>query len=117
MRAAVASSFRAARADVAACQKECDARLGVRPAWFRPPMGVVSPAGLAAARANGLGTMTWSLDANDWQCRSAAQAAACGRAAAAAARPGDIVLFHDGQPWIGHVLAAALPALRRRGLA
>lgn len=59
---------------------------------FRPPMGFKSRFNLHAAAALGLTTVTWSRRARDGV---ATDAAAIVRRVAAA-RPGDIVLLHDG---------------------
>jgi peptidoglycan/xylan/chitin deacetylase (PgdA/CDA1 family) len=104
------------RREIAACQDEIERACDVRPAWYRPPFGRLTLPGLAAAWACGLRVMTWSLDANDWQCRTADDAAACAAAVVREARPGDVVLFHDGHRWIAPILDAALLGLRARGL-
>jgi peptidoglycan/xylan/chitin deacetylase (PgdA/CDA1 family) len=104
------------RREISACQDVIERACDVRPTWYRPPFGRLAPLGLAAAWACGLRVMTWSLDANDWQCRTADDAAACAAAVVRAARPGDVVLFHDGHAWIAPILDAALPELRARGL-
>ena len=108
--------YRAYRADIAACQAAIARATGAAPAGFRPPLGRVTPVTVSAAWATGLRVETWSLDSNDWRCRSAAQAAECGRATAAAARPGDVILLHDANPWIEAVLATLLPGLAAAGL-
>jgi len=102
--------------EVARCQAAIGRAGGGRPAWYRPPLGRLAPAELLAARAHGLRVMTWSLDANDWRCRSVDDALACAAAVVRAARPGDVVLFHDGHPWIGTILDGVLPGLRAKGL-
>lgn len=107
---------RAAWREVGRCQAAVAAAGGGRPGWYRPPLGRLALPGLLAAWAHGLRVMTWSLDANDWRCRTIDDALACAAAVVRAARPGDVVLFHDGHPWIGTILDAALPGLRMRGL-
>jgi len=91
--------------------------LGVRPVGFRPPGGAASPAVVAAARKFGDRTVLWSVDPADWQPGVTADQLV--QRVLAAARPGAIVLLHDGG---GNRSAtvAALPAiidgLRRLGL-
>jgi peptidoglycan-N-acetylglucosamine deacetylase len=89
----------------------------VRPVGFRPPGGAASPAVVAAAQGLGDPTVLWSVDPADWQPGVTADQLV--QRVLAAARPGAIVLLHDGG---GNRSAtvAALPAiidgLRRLGL-
>jgi peptidoglycan/xylan/chitin deacetylase (PgdA/CDA1 family) len=91
--------------------------LGVRPVGFRPPGGAASPAVVTAAQGLGDPTVLWSVDPADWQPGVTADQLV--QRVLAAARPGAIVLLHDGG---GNRSAtvAALPAiidgLRRLGL-
>jgi peptidoglycan/xylan/chitin deacetylase (PgdA/CDA1 family) len=91
--------------------------LGIHPVGFRPPGGATSPAVAAAAQEFGDRTVLWSVDPADWQPGVTANQLA--QRVLAAARPGAIVLLHDGG---GNRSAtvAALPAiidgLRRLGL-
>jgi peptidoglycan/xylan/chitin deacetylase (PgdA/CDA1 family) len=107
----------AAVADVAAGRAAIRAAGGpAAGGWYRPPYGRITPAVALAGWANGYRLMGWSLDSNDWMCRTPAEAAACGAATAAAARPGDIVLLHDSHALVLPLLDALLPGLRKRGL-
>lgn len=83
---------------------------------YRPPLGRLNPAEMLAAWRFGYRLMGWSLDSNDWRVRSADEAIRCGAETAAAARPGDVILLHDGSAWVGTVLDVLLPALAERGL-
>jgi peptidoglycan/xylan/chitin deacetylase (PgdA/CDA1 family) len=91
--------------------------LGIHPVGFRPPGGAASPAVTAAAQEFGDRTVLWSIDPADWQPGVTANQLV--QRVLAAARPGAIVLLHDGG---GNRSAtvAALPAiidgLRRLGL-
>ena len=91
--------------------------LGIHPVGFRPPGGAASPAVTAAAQQVGDRTVLWSVDPADWQPGVTANQLV--QRVLAAARPGAIVLLHDGG---GNRSAtvAALPAiidgLRRLGL-
>jgi len=91
--------------------------LGIHPMAFRPPGGAASPAVTAAAQEFGDRTVLWSVDPADWQPGVTANQLV--QRVLAAARPGAIVLLHDGG---GNRSAtvAALPAiidrLRRLGL-
>jgi peptidoglycan/xylan/chitin deacetylase (PgdA/CDA1 family) len=91
--------------------------LGIHPVGFRPPGGAASPAVTAAAQEFGDRTVLWSVDPADWQPGVTSDQLV--QRVLAAARPGAIVLLHDGG---GNRSAtvAALPAiiegLRRLGL-
>ena len=91
--------------------------LRIHPVGFRPPGGAASPAVTAAAQEFGDRTVLWSVDPADWQPGVTANQLV--QRVLAAARPGAIVLLHDGG---GNrsVTVAALPAiidgLRRLGL-
>jgi peptidoglycan/xylan/chitin deacetylase (PgdA/CDA1 family) len=96
---------------------------GVQPVLHRPPLGIYSPAGLAAARAHGLTPLLWSRWGKDWR-----RLTTPARIAARATRSigaGDVVLLHDADHYSSRNshrrTAAALPlvleALRERGLA
>jgi peptidoglycan-N-acetylglucosamine deacetylase len=91
--------------------------LRIHPVGFRPPGGAASPAVTAAVQEFGDRTVLWSVDPADWQPGVTADQLV--QRVLAAARPGAIVLLHDGG---GNRSAtvAALPAiidgLRRLGL-
>jgi peptidoglycan/xylan/chitin deacetylase (PgdA/CDA1 family) len=91
--------------------------LGVRPVGFRPPAGAASAIVLATAQRLGERTVLWSVDPADWQPGLTADQLIW--RVLAAARPGAIVLLHDGGG-DRSATVAALPAiidgLRRLGL-
>lgn len=83
---------------------------------FRPPFGRLTPGMWRAARRLGLAPAGWTLDANDWRCRTPDDAKACARRVLAAARPGDVILLHDDRPGVLPLLDVLLPGLHERGL-
>ena len=91
--------------------------LGVRPVGFRPPGGAASATVVTAAERLGCRTVLWTVDPGDWQPGVAADQLV--QRVLAAARPGAIVLLHDGGG-DRSATVAALPAiidgLRRLGL-
>lgn len=95
---------------------------GVAPRWYRPPLGIFSPAGLTLVRRRGWEPLLWSRWGHDWRLhRTPAQIAAelTGRLA-----PGDVLLLHDAddysQPGSWQRTVKALPRMldeiARRGL-
>jgi peptidoglycan-N-acetylglucosamine deacetylase len=66
---------------------------GEAPRWHRPPYGIYSPAGLAAARAAGMQPLLWSRWGKDWRKFTTPQRIA-GRVLTGI-QPGDVILLHD----------------------
>lgn len=93
---------------------------GVRPRWFRPPVGQASPRTFEGARRAGVSVVGWSLRAFDGLGRATPEAVA--RRIASGLRPGAILLLHDASERGDRVPAGvlALPrilsAMRERGL-
>ncbi len=88
---------------------------GFRPCLFRPPYGAVSSSLRQAARDNRVKMVNWDVDTVDWKLPGSGsiRATIVGRA-----RPGSIILMHDGGgPRGGTVdaLASAISGLRHRG--
>lgn len=67
---------------------------GVAPAFYRPPHGLFNLAAWWAAPRLGMRRTLWSASTRDWD--PAATPEAITRAALAAARPGAVILLHDG---------------------
>lgn len=86
-----------------------------QPCLFRPPGGAVDSGVVATAGGLGMQTITWDVDPTDWQ--TPGSGAVYSRIVDAA-RPGSIILMHDGGGPRGGTLTA-LPAiidtLRGRG--
>lgn len=77
---------------------------------FRPPYGEVNDPIIAAV---GMPAILWSIDTNDW--RLPGQQALIERSAGAA-RPGDIILFHDTHSDTVEAAGAVVRGLHDRGL-
>lgn len=88
---------------------------GARPRAFRPPYADFSRRLALAARLHGLRTVTWDVDPRDWE---GVDAAAIEDEVLAAARPGSIVLMHEGpnSPATVKALPAIIRGLRARSL-
>jgi peptidoglycan/xylan/chitin deacetylase (PgdA/CDA1 family) len=87
---------------------------GFEPCLFRPPYGLLNSKVVAAARRAGLQIVLWTLDSHD---EHHPGAAAIASHVIAAARPGSIVLMHDGghHPQTVRALPSLLRGLRHRG--
>jgi peptidoglycan/xylan/chitin deacetylase (PgdA/CDA1 family) len=90
--------------DILRCQRLVEKTAGIRPRFFRPPYGRLSPTTLLAPRLAGLRTVNWSLDSHDWRCRSVPQAQQAAQDAYAKIKGGDILLMHDDHPFVLDVL-------------
>jgi peptidoglycan/xylan/chitin deacetylase (PgdA/CDA1 family) len=86
---------------------------GSEPTVYRPPYGVLSAAGLRAARERGWRPLLWSRWGRDWEARATPDTIAA--RAAAGLEPGDVVLLHDADHYSSagswRRTAAALPLL------
>ncbi len=86
---------------------------GVRPRWHRPPYGVISGAGLAAARRLDLRVVLWSAWGRDW--RRAATPDSVVADVETGICPGATVLLHDSDctsaPGAWRSALGALPLL------
>ncbi|GGY97333.1 polysaccharide deacetylase family protein [Streptomyces poonensis] len=95
-------------------QRVVTGETGVRPTLFRAPAGGWSRSVLAASRHHGLTPVDWTVDPKDWREPPADRIAQ----RVARARPGDIVLCHDGggdRSRTVQALDLALTRLRERG--
>ncbi len=106
-------------ADLARAQ-ELMARAGAHVRFFRPPIGLLSPRVVEAARRTHLTLIGWSATARDGRAATTADQAAA--RLIAAARPGAILVLHDAverggrEPVAAAALTALLSALQARGL-
>jgi peptidoglycan/xylan/chitin deacetylase (PgdA/CDA1 family) len=94
------------------------ADLGVRSVLFRPPGGAIPPAVVSAARARGLRTIVWSVDPVDWKRGTTADQIT--ERVLQQAKPGSIVLLHDGggdRSATVEALPRIIDGLKRRHLA
>jgi len=66
---------------------------GIEPVWHRPPYGLYSPAGLAAARQRKLKPILWSKWGKDWRRLTTPERIAT--RVTTGLRPGDVILLHD----------------------
>ncbi len=86
-----------------------------RPCLFRPPGGAVDSAVISTAASLGMQTINWDVDPRDW---TTPGSAAVYSRVVGAARPGSIILMHDGGGPRGGTLAALpriIDTLRARG--
>lgn len=65
----------------------------VHPQFYRPPYGRVSKDGEEAIQESGHTLVFWSVDSRDWAARSTSEIV---RNVEDKAKPGSVVLFHDG---------------------
>lgn len=100
---------------IARTQRAISDASGFTPCSFRPPYGGYNARLGANARAQGMRSILWSIDTNDWRLPGPDRIAAT----ALAAQPGDIVLMHDGggpRPQTVAATRLVLDGLRQHGL-
>ncbi|GAA3454417.1 polysaccharide deacetylase family protein [Dactylosporangium matsuzakiense] len=101
--------------EVYRAQEKIHETTGRTPTVFRSPGGAVSPAVFAAAAKAGMIPVNWDRDPKDWT-KPGTQSIT---SHLLAARPGDILLCHDGGGDRSQTCAAlrtVIPALQSRGL-
>ena len=106
--------------DIRRAQDVVERACGVRPRWFRPPIGQVSPPTAEGARRAGVEIVGWSVRAFDGV--SGMAPAGVARRVARGLRAGAIILLHDAaeaddfHPASAGALPALLAAARERHL-
>ena len=83
----------AAREDLVRGREAIAAATGSLPVWHRPPFGIYSAPGLAAARELGLRPLLWSRWGKDW--RKFTTPGRIYTRAGEGVVPGDVILLHD----------------------
>jgi peptidoglycan/xylan/chitin deacetylase (PgdA/CDA1 family) len=100
--------------EIASTDRRIHAATGFEPCLFRPPYGLVDGTVATAASRNKLELVLWNIDAGDdhHDGATAVQAHAVHRA-----RPGSIILMHDGghHPQTPRALPGIIDGLRARG--
>ncbi len=87
-----------------------EAACGVRPMYFRPPGGILNASNVRAVRKLGHPIAMWTVDTNDWR---ATKAGPIVRVVERDARPGSIILMHDGIDTSSRYTVQALPEVIR----
>jgi peptidoglycan/xylan/chitin deacetylase (PgdA/CDA1 family) len=103
------------RASMAETNRRIKSATGFEPCLFRPPDGAWNPRVVADARRIGMATIIWDVDPGDW---SRPGSDAIYSRVVSHARPGSIVVMHDGGGDRGETVAALpriITTLRRRG--
>jgi len=88
-------------------------RAGLHPAWFRPPFGDFDQETVRLARTQGLETILWTIDTQDWKGRTAAEIR---QRVAERLRPGAVILMHSTKPASLEALPGILADAAARGL-
>lgn len=95
--------------DIAEAARVIKRASGFRPCLFRPPGGAYNSDEVATAQARGMSTILWDVDPQDW---SRPGSSAIYDRVVTNARPGSIVIMHDGGGDRSETVAA-LPAIIR----
>ena len=102
--------------DLVRAEEAIAAATGVAPRLYRPPYGILTAAGLAAARRRGWRTFLWRRWGRDWARRATPESIA--ERVTAGVRPRDVLLLHDSDAYSAsgswRRTATALPAIFER---
>ncbi|HUS31033.1 MAG TPA: polysaccharide deacetylase family protein [Kofleriaceae bacterium] len=82
--------------------------------WVRPPHGAFDTTSLISMRTAGYTVAMWSVDSLDHTDNDPASLAE--RCGPANVGPGDVLLFHEGQPWTREALPRIVASLHASGL-
>ena len=82
---------------------------------YRPPCGRLSPLTFFVAKILGYRIVFWSVEGQDWNCRSEVEAANISQKILNEISGRDIVLLHDDNRYVLKILEKLLPALIERG--
>jgi peptidoglycan-N-acetylglucosamine deacetylase len=88
---------------------------GTRPAWFRPPYGILSAGSLLAARRLGLRPVLWTASGHDWRATATTRSIVDTMGRGGGLEPGGTLLLHDSdytsapRSWVNTL--AALPEI------
>lgn len=85
--------------------------VGVRPAFFRPPYGMMSDTAKAVVAQEQMQMMNWSVGSRDWELKDVS---AISREVLDHAGPGANILFHD-KPVTAEAMETILKTLSERG--
>jgi peptidoglycan/xylan/chitin deacetylase (PgdA/CDA1 family) len=83
-------------------------------AWVRPPHGALDAMSLITTRGAGYVVALWSLDSQDYTDKDPSSLAE--RCGPRNVRPGDVILFHEGQEWTLEALPRIVTGLQASGL-
>ena len=107
-------SSAALREDLARCRAAIADAAGVDSILFRPPKGEVNLRSIRTVCGAGYRLVHWSRTFSDY--RRDGTDALSSRIAAVGASAGDILLFHDNNPYTAQALAATLPRWKSQSL-
>jgi peptidoglycan/xylan/chitin deacetylase (PgdA/CDA1 family) len=104
------------RRDIIKCQETVRDAVGSMPKLFRPARGIITTAGLLAAKSAGLKHLFWSSEGGEWGNNKIQDAAVIAKKLLDTAHSRDIILLHDNNPKMPGILDIILPALRLKGI-
>ena len=106
----------AMRSEIRRANAEIQAATGVAPRWFRAPGGHMTEAAYSEIRQLGMRTALWTVDPADWRDDVAASTVVSN--VLKAAKPGAVILLHDGGGSQSQTIAALphiIDGLRAQG--
>jgi peptidoglycan/xylan/chitin deacetylase (PgdA/CDA1 family) len=98
--------------DIEKCSEIIHSVTGLRPAWFRPPYGVINPMVAKAVLARGMAAVTWSFRSFDTNTKEENRLV---EKTIKGVRGGDILLFHDSLAVTASGLGKIIVSLQKKG--
>ena len=100
--------------DLQKCQLLIEKHAGKKPKLFRPALGTISLTTLITPKLLDLKTISWSVEAKDWKCRTPEEALFAAQSLIYQLGPRDIILLHDDNPLVLQILDIILPTIKNR---
>ena len=102
--------------DLANCQNTIEIITGIKPSFFRPPRGLITPASLLASQRLALKITRWSVFGHEWDYAENDEAKIIGERLLGLINPRDIVCLHDDNTKVPQILDTILPALKSKNI-
>lgn len=100
------------KAEIKNCNDKIENATGVRPILFRGPYGEYNNAVIKEAEAQGMFTLQWDVDSLDWKNLSPDEIV---KRVTSRAKPGSIMLFHNGAKHTPEALPQVIERLQADG--
>lgn len=97
--------------DINKCQDLIETFTSYRPKLFRPPGGRISIKSILIPRLLGFKVIKWSIETNDWACKSDVEAKKTANKIINKIQKRDILTLHDDNKYVILILKTILPFL------
>jgi peptidoglycan/xylan/chitin deacetylase (PgdA/CDA1 family) len=98
--------------EITSCNDAITSAIGKKPSYFRPPYGAFSKRLIAAAEAQGLTSLLWTVDPFDW---AEPGPSVVRDRVLSTVRPGAVILLHSNHEQTLQALPSIVDGLRQKG--